>query len=104
MSYYLHILHYEDCLLSIECHMMVYKSRQFSVKHNSDLKYRPPERQNFGKGVCAVCTERIEIMLRLWVKRLDRVAKINPSSQSSLFSTCQSLLNFLFDFRVLAAI
>lgn len=45
--------------------MMVYKSRQFSVKHDSDLKYRPPERQNFGKGVCAVCKadrNNVEIM------------------------------------------
>ena len=108
MSYYLDILHSEDCLLSIECHMIVYKSRQFPVKHDRDLKYRPPERQNFGKGVCAVRTsisvKRIEVILRLWVKRLDRGAKINPSPQSSLLLLFTVLLNFLFDFRVLAAI
>ena len=93
MSFYLHILHSEDCLLSIECHMIVYKSR-----HDSDLKYRPPERQNFGKGVCAVRTsisvKRIEVMLKLWVKRLDRGAKINPSPQSSLLSTFHSFAEF----------
>ena len=67
MSFYLHILHSEDCLLSIECHMIVYKSRQSPVKHDSDLEYRPPERQNFGKGVSGVRTsisvKRIELML-----------------------------------------
>ena len=98
MSFYLHILHSEDCLLSIECHMIVYKSRQSPVKHDSDLEYRPPERQNFGKGVSGVRTsisvKRIEVMLRLWVKRLDRGAKNNPSPQSSLLSTFHSFAEF----------
>ena len=78
--------------------MIVYKSRQFPVKHDSDLEYGPPERQNFGKGVSGVRTsisvKRIEVMLRLWVKRLDRGAKNNPSPQSSLLSTFHSFAEF----------
>ena len=54
--------------------------------------------KKMGKGVCAVrisiSVKRIEVMLRLWVKRLDRGAKINPSPQSSLLSTFHSFAKF----------